>query len=106
MPTLSRGAEASAAPAYAAGFIIDVADGRALTAIFKKLDADVAHYQTPPAKSPEPERTAAYQGRDIAEVYRKISDANGSLPHNSGLLYQQFANKIALGKLQRAKNAG
>jgi glycosyltransferase involved in cell wall biosynthesis len=78
-----RGAVAEGVRPGENGFIIDVADGRALTAILKKLDADVAHYQTPPAKSPEPERTAADQGREIAELYRKISDAHGSLPHDS-----------------------
>ncbi|MGH6864242.1 MAG: glycosyltransferase, partial [Methylocella sp.] len=58
------------------GFIIDVSDGRGLTAVLKKLDADVSRYQAPPPKSQEPVRTAADQGREIAELYRKIGFAS------------------------------
>lgn len=67
-----RGAVAEGVTPGENGFIIDVADGRALTSVLKKLDADVARYQAPPAKSHEPVRTAADQGREIAELYRKI----------------------------------
>jgi glycosyltransferase involved in cell wall biosynthesis len=88
------------------GFVIDVSNGRGLTAILKKLDADVAHYQTPPAKSPEPERTAADQGREIAELYRKIGDAHGSLPHNSDCYTNRSPTNSPRGNDAREKNAG
>jgi glycosyltransferase involved in cell wall biosynthesis len=53
------------------GFIVDVSDGKGLTAIFRQLDADIARYLVPP-RSQGPMRTAADQGREIAALYRKI----------------------------------
>jgi len=55
------------------GFVIDVSDSRALTEVLKKLDADVKRYQTPPPRAHASMRTAADQGAELAELYRKIS---------------------------------
>jgi glycosyltransferase involved in cell wall biosynthesis len=54
------------------GFVIDVSDGRGLTEVLQKLDADVARYQAPPPRERAPMRAAADQGRELAELYRRF----------------------------------
>ena len=54
------------------GFVIDVSDGRGLAEILRKLDANVARYQLPPPRKDKTMRSAADQGRDVVELYRKI----------------------------------
>jgi glycosyltransferase involved in cell wall biosynthesis len=70
--TSDRGAVSEGVKPGENGFIIDVSDGKGLTAVLRKLDADIARYQVPPPQSQEPMRTAADQGREIAGLYRKI----------------------------------
>jgi glycosyltransferase involved in cell wall biosynthesis len=55
------------------GFVIDVTDGRALTAILGTLDADVARFKNAAPQDNAPMRTAADQGREIVALYRKIA---------------------------------
>ena len=54
------------------GFVIDVSDGRALTEVLQKLDADVARFKTRPPGAAEPMRTSADQGAGLVELYRKV----------------------------------
>jgi len=54
------------------GFLIDVSDGRGLTEALKRLDGNIARYQTPPRLAHAPPRTAADQGAELAELYREI----------------------------------
>ncbi|ACK51657.1 glycosyl transferase group 1 [Methylocella silvestris BL2] len=56
------------------GFIIDVSDACDLTDLLRKLDADVVRYQAPP-KVASSMRTAADQGAELAELYRKMGPA-------------------------------
>ncbi|MGB6175723.1 MAG: glycosyltransferase [Methylocella sp.] len=70
-----RGAMAEGIQHGENGFVIDVSDGRGLTEVLQKLDADVARYRAPPPKDGARARTAADQGAELAEVYRKISKA-------------------------------
>jgi glycosyltransferase involved in cell wall biosynthesis len=56
------------------GFVIDVSDGRALTEVLQKLDADIVRYKTRPPGAAEPMRTAADQGAELAELYRRAAE--------------------------------
>lgn len=52
------------------GFVIDVSDGRSLAEVLRRLDADFERFAEPPPSDSTPMRTAADQGREIAELYR------------------------------------
>ncbi len=67
-----RGAVAEAVKHGENGFVIDVSDGRGLTEVLKKLDADVVRFKTRPPGVTEPMQTAADQGAELAKLYRKV----------------------------------
>jgi glycosyltransferase involved in cell wall biosynthesis len=67
-----RGALAESVEPGVNGFVVDVANTRGLTEVLKKLDADVVRYKSPPPPASAPLRTAADQGKELAEVYRSI----------------------------------
>jgi glycosyltransferase involved in cell wall biosynthesis len=57
------------------GFVVDVSDGRGLTKVLGELDRDFRRFKQPAPAATKPMRTAADQGRDIAELYRKTRGA-------------------------------
>jgi glycosyltransferase involved in cell wall biosynthesis len=67
-----RGAAAEGIRHGEDGFVIDVSNGRGLTEVLQKLDADVVRFKTRPPGVAEPVRTSADQGAELAELYRKV----------------------------------
>jgi len=55
------------------GFVIEAASGQGLAKVLHELDGDVERFKKPPPRDAEPMRTAADQGRDIAELYRALA---------------------------------